>query len=180
MSAGLSSEPPDGVWVDPRIEVRESAIEGRGLFAVSPITAGEVVVRVGGRLVSSRELDELIAYAVATPGAAYVDSLTVDEDCHLVLPPGTTAHFANHSCDPTLWHVSAYELAPRRDVDAGDELTVDYGTNSGAAGFSMACRCGSAMCRSVVTSDDWRLRALRERYGDHWTPVLLRRIEADR
>ena len=57
-------------------------------------------------MVSSAELDSLIAAAHADQAAAYVDTLTVDDDLHLVLPSGTSVHFVNHSCDPTLWHVS--------------------------------------------------------------------------
>jgi uncharacterized protein len=168
--------PPRDVWVDPRLAVRPSPIEGRGLFATEPIEAGSVVIRLGGRLVSTAELDAVIAAADADPSAAYVDSVTVAEGRHLVLPPRTAAHFANHSCDPSLWHVGAYELATRRRVDAGEELTVDYGTSSGAPGFTMPCTCGAAACRGVVTSDDWQRPELQDRYGDHWTPALLRRI----
>lgn len=41
----------------------------------------------------------------------------------------------------------------------------------------MTCRCGTAMCRGEITSSDWRRPELRDRYGDHWTPALLARIE---
>ena len=76
-----------------------------------------------------------------------MDTLSIYEDAHLVLPPGTLIHFGNHSCDPNMWHVGPFEIATRRAVDVGEELTIDYGTPSGVAGFSMACSCG---LRSVV------------------------------
>lgn len=44
------------VWVDPRLDVRSSAIGGRGLFASTDISAACIVVKLGGRLVSSAEL----------------------------------------------------------------------------------------------------------------------------
>lgn len=134
-------------------------------------------MRLGGRLVASAELEVLIAAAESDPGAAYVDTITVYDDLHLVMPLGSMAHFANHSCDPTLWHVGPYDLAARRHVRAGEELTVDYGTNSGADGFVMDCRCGAATCRGRVTSEDWRRPELRARYEDHWTPALQMHIE---
>ena len=129
--------------------------------------------------VDPRELEALLTAAAADPDAPFVDTITVDEDAHLVLPPDTAAHFGNHSCDPTLWHVGPYELATRRALRPGDEATIDYGTHPGAA-LTMACRCGAACCREVVTSDDWRRPELRRRYGDHWTPALLVRIAAAR
>jgi hypothetical protein len=171
----MDPEPPAEVWVDERVVVGRSAIDGRGLFATDDLPAGTVVVRLGGELVDSATLSRLLA--AADPDAAYIDTIAVDEDAHLVLPPGTTAHFANHSCDPTLWHVGPYELAARRDLRAGDELTVDYGTNSAAAGFAMDCRCGSPVCRRRITSEDWRRPELRLRYAGHWTAALQRRID---
>ena len=42
---------------------------------------------------SSAELDRLLATADADPAAPYVDTLTVDEDLHLVLPSETSVHF---------------------------------------------------------------------------------------
>jgi SET domain-containing protein len=164
--------PPDDVWLDRRVAVRASPIEGRGLFATEPIPAGEVVLRLGGRLVGTEELAELIAVADADPQLPYVDTITVHDDEHLVLPAASPAHFGNHSCNPTTWIGGPYELVARRDLEAGEELTLDYGTISGAPGFVMACRCGSALCRGEVTSDDWRRPELRARYGARWVPAL--------
>ena len=169
--------PPRDVWVDGRLVVRDSPIEGRGLFFTEDVPAGTLVIRMGGRLVSSAELDALIAENLAGL-APYVDAITVDDDAHLVLPPGTIVHFGNHSCDPTLWHAGPYELATRRDVGAGDEATMDYGTNSGAEGFEMDCNCGSVDCRGLVTSRDWERSELQERYEGHWVPALQHLIDA--
>jgi hypothetical protein len=141
--------------------------------------AGTVVVRLGGRLVGTDEVRRLVAEADAGR-SAYVDTITVEDDVHLVLPPRQDVGYGNHSCDPTLWHVDAYTLAARRDIDAGEEVTVDYATQTAASAFAMACRCGSVLCRGRVAGDDWRRADLRDRYGDHWVPALLRRVRAVR
>jgi uncharacterized protein len=172
------AEPPADVWVDDRVTVRPSRIEGSGLFASEDIPEGTVVIRLGGRLVTTDELERLIARENAK--ARYVDTITAYDEQHLVLPPATIVHFGNHSCDPTLWYVGAYELATRRDVSAGEELTVDYGTASGARDFVMECRCHSAECREKVTSDDWQRPELQERYRGHWVPTLQDRIDRAR
>src|SRR5215469_13736437 len=96
----ISLEPPDEVWVSDTLEVRPSVIEGRGLFAIQHVPVSTVLMRLGGRLVRTCELDELIAAAIADAALPYVDSFSVAGDLQLVLPPGTAAHFANHSCDP--------------------------------------------------------------------------------
>jgi hypothetical protein len=166
--------PEPDCWLHPDVEVRESPIEGRGLFARAPVPAGTVVSRLGGRLVSTAELRRLIA----DPGRPYVATVTVANDEHLVLPPRRPNGYGNHGCDPNLWWVGPYELAARRDVAAGEELTNDYATSTGIADFTMACRCGAALCRGVVTGADWRRPELRARYGRHWVPALLARIDA--
>jgi hypothetical protein len=104
--------------MDERLVVRQSPIEGRGLFFTDQLTAGTIVIRLGGRLVSSAELDALIRDADADPAAPHVDTITVYDNVHLVLPPSTPIHFGNHSCDPTLWHVGPFNVATRRCVTA--------------------------------------------------------------
>jgi hypothetical protein len=153
--------PEPDCWLRPGVEVRESPIEGKGLFACEPIPAGIVVSRLGGRLVSWAELNRLIA----DPGQPYVDSITVSETEHLVLPPRQDNGYGNHSCEPNLWWVGAYELAARRDVAVGEELTNDYATSTGDPAFAMGCACGTALCRGTVTGDDWRRPDLQARYG---------------
>jgi hypothetical protein len=140
---------PAEVWVHGRVVVGASPIHGQGWIAAGAIAAGEVVARLGGRLVSSAALDELLAAAGDEPGAGYVDTVRVAEDVHLVLPPGTKAHYGNHSCDPNLGFDGPYVVRARRDIAAGEELTVDYATCSGP-GLVLDCRCGAAACRGRV------------------------------
>lgn len=185
MTASRVPPPAPDVWVRADVVVDDSSIDGRGLFAGRDLDAGTVVLRLGGRLVTTAELGALLSPDAAADdgdgggGSAFVDTVTIAADRHLVLPPGSPAHHGNHSCDPTTWFVGPYELATRRPVAAGDELTLDYGTCSGLPGFEMACRCGTPVCRGRVTSEDWRRSDLRQRYGRHWTPALWDRIAAE-
>jgi uncharacterized protein len=177
-TVGVERVPHERVWLDEHIAVGDSVIEGNGLFATADIPSGAIVIRLAGHLVSTEELAELLGRTGADPSTPYVDTLTIDEDSHLVLPPGSAIHFGNHSCDPNLWHVGPYDIATRRPVAGGEELTIDYGTQAGAPGFAMICRCGDPRCRQVISSHDWRLPALQERYRHHWVPALEARIAA--
>jgi hypothetical protein len=174
----MIAPPEPDCWLHPQVEVRSSSISGCGLFATAPITAGTVVSRLGGRLVSGAELEQLLAAAAASPGRPYIDCITVGADLHLVLPPRRPNGYGNHGCDPNLWWAGPYELAARRDITAGEELTNDYGTSTAEQDFVLACSCGSRQCRAVVTGNDWRRPDLRERYGTHWAPALLDRIRS--
>jgi SET domain-containing protein len=176
----LVTAPEPDCWLHPDIEVRASSIEGRGLFATRHIAAGTVVSRVGGRLVSGAELAAVFAAAAQDPGHPYIDTITVGDDVHLVLPPRRPNGYGNHSCDPNAWWIDAYTQAARRDITVGEELTNDYATSTGIAEFRMDCACGSALCRGEVTGLDWQRAELQRRYGDHWTPGLLDLIRRDR
>jgi broad specificity phosphatase PhoE len=150
-------EPPAATaWIHPDTVIDASSIAGRGLFATAALPAGTTVLRLGGRLLSSDELDALFAAAAEDPDAPYIDTFSVTRDLHIVLPDGTAAHFANHSCDPNVERAGAFGFVARRDIAAGDELTIDYGLISGAEGFRMDCTCGSTRCRGVISSDDWQ------------------------
>ena len=166
-------EPGVDCWLHPAVVVAESPIEGRGLFCTAPIAAGTPVARLGGRLVDGRELRIML-----DTSTSYVDTITVLPDVHLVLPGRQPIGFGNHSCDPTLWHTGAFELSARRDIAAGEEVTVDYATQTAEPDFVLDCRCGSVSCRGSVTGDDWRRRDLQERYGGHWVPALRLLIDA--
>jgi hypothetical protein len=168
---------PESVcWLHADLAVGPSPIAQLGLFARVPILAGTVVSRVGGRLVTGAQLDALLAAVAQRPGQPYIDTISVGEDLHLLLPPGQLNHFGNHSCDPNLWWCDAYTLAARRPIPAGEEVTSDYGTSTAVSGFLMPCTCGSPLCRKMVTGRDWQRADLQQRYGDHWIPLLLDRI----
>ena len=93
-----------------------------------------------------------------------------------MLPPRSRNGYGNHSCDPNLWWVSAYELATRREVAANEEVTNDYATSTGDDEFALTCSCRTSHCCGTVTGHDWRRPDLHHRYAGHWVPVLLTRI----
>jgi SET domain-containing protein len=176
MTTGDQGSEPGACWLHPHIQVLPSAIHGRGLFATQPLAAGTIVATLAGRLVSDEELHQLLAQAKASQ--RYLDTICVDDDAHLILPPGQPIHYGNHSCDPNLWHTDARTLATRRDVHAGEELTVDYATQTTSADFQMPCRCRALACRHVVTGNDWQISQWGDSYQGHVVPAVAKRIEA--
>jgi uncharacterized protein len=132
---------------------------------------GTTVMRLGGRLATDSELANLMQES-----DRYVDTIAIDRDSNLILEGGELAHFGNHACDPNLWHLDSFTLAARRDIEADEELTVDYATHSGGD-WAMDCRCGGRLCRGRVTGSDWQRRDLQARYAAHWTPLLAAMIE---
>jgi uncharacterized protein len=161
-------------WLHPQVQVQDSAIAGRGLYATGSLAAGTIIATLAGRLVTDAELHRLMDHAVASQ--QYLDTICVDDDAHLVLPPGQPIHYGNHGCDPNLWHTGPYTLTARRDIRPGEELTVDYATQTVAPAFRMPCRCGAPACRLMITGNDWQLPAWRDRYQGHVVPAVAKRI----
>jgi uncharacterized protein len=164
---------PVRCWLDDRVAVRPSTIEGLGLFAKEPFAKGEVVGTLGGRVIDDAELRE-----VARTRAKY-NSLAIGEGLNLVIADDEPIARGNHSCDPNLWMRDAFTLEARRDVAVDEELTVDYALQT-AVEWEMRCNCGSAECRGVVRGTDWQLPELQARYQGHFSPFLNARIARDR
>jgi uncharacterized protein len=149
-------------WLSPKTaKGGASDIAGRGLFARQAIERGEVVAVKGGHIVDTDTMLALPMHLRDTdiqlaPGLHLV-ALDDDEYEGVML-------YINHSCEPNVGVAGNVVLAAMRDVDAGEELTVDYALFDRLRP-PMTCRCGSPACRGLVTGDDWRDPALRARYA---------------
>jgi hypothetical protein len=170
---------PEHEWIDQRIEIRESAIAGRGMFALAPIAAGETVIVWGGWECTS---EDVAAGRVAPRSTVYIG-----EDWFLGAHVGEydreqtdRGDFINHACDPNVWLADENTLVARRDIAAGEELTMDYALFEGDEDDvkPWECRCGSPLCRHQVTGRDWRLPELQERYRGHFSPFINRRVRS--
>jgi uncharacterized protein len=160
----------DETWSHPGVQRQTSAIDGDGLFAIADLPAGTIVAKLGGRRVDDVELAHLFAEADAA--GTYVDTIMLDDDVNLVLAPDQLVHYGNHSCDPSMWHIDPTTIATRRDVLAGEELTIDYATQTIHPEFELDCKCGSAICRGTVTGVDWTDPEWRRRYRGHVVPAV--------
>lgn len=157
---------------DPRLELRGSVIHGRGVFATSSIAAGERLQVVGGTVFTTAEKE---AGAVRVESGREYNEGQLDDDLWIIMPVDEGLnYFFNHSCDPNF----SGECA-RRDIDAGEELTIDYAIEMADDSYELTpCQCGTALCRRRVTGNDWRRPELQQRYRDEFPPFLQRRIEA--
>ena len=91
--------------------------------------------------------------------------------------PDVDRALLNHSCDPNLgW--SRETLVSLRDVEDGDEITVDYATFTSDPSFSMFCHCETYRCRQVIEGGDWRIPQLQQRYAGRWHPDVQRLLDS--
>src|SRR5687767_3913264 len=163
-------------WIDARIEFKKSPISGDGMFAREPIKKGEVVCIVGGMVMTDSE------FAAFQATHSFYNSIQIDDHLHLVEDPEVTRFsdgYMNHSCDSSAWMADEVTLVARRDIEAGEEVTVDYALFTTQSNWMLdrRCRCGSPHCRRIITGDDWRRKDVQERYRAHFSPFINRRIE---
>ena len=171
------------------VTVRESSIEGLGVFAARSFEAGERVLELD----DSRVVDEERPLRPEEGELQrHCDYLA---DGKVVLMPEPERHL-NHACDPNAY-VTTVEgqrhLVALERIEPGREITIDYMLNT-HGGDVWACSCGSPSCRGTLPSsffelpereqrellpllEDWfveehrgRVEALRERSGEGGSP----------
>ncbi|HLJ36203.1 MAG TPA: SET domain-containing protein-lysine N-methyltransferase, partial [Ktedonobacteraceae bacterium] len=135
-----------------------------------PIHEGEVVVRIGGTVMTE---EEFRAYILTV---SRYNAVQIGEETHLVDTP-TALGGMNHSCDANLWMSDEVTVVARRDIAVDEELTQDYALYTTASTWAIKpCRCGTPVCRQVVTGSDWQLPVVQARYRGHFSPFLNERI----
>lgn len=136
--------------IDPRhacfhLEIRESRIHHRGVYALEPIPARRKVIEYTGERISRRETKRRGQGSVT-----YLFSLdeywTIDGAVG-----GSGAEIINHSCDPNL-RASVFKghilYISNRLIQRGEELTVDYRFSDTIQ--HVRCCCKAHNCRGTI------------------------------
>lgn len=158
----------------PKIEVRSSGLEGRGVFATEKIKQGEVVAVKVGHIVTADQLPDITRtvgdYALQIYDGLYLSPISEEEVDRMTI-------FINHSCDPNVGFDGQITYVAMRDIEAGEELCHDYAMER-TDNYSLDCRCGSELCRGRITGEDWRDPKLHQRYGKYFSSYILNKIRA--
>ncbi|HEY2507356.1 MAG TPA: SET domain-containing protein-lysine N-methyltransferase [Streptosporangiaceae bacterium] len=162
-------------YITPKARKGElSPIAGRGIVALAPIAADEIVAVKGGHIVDTEALHEL-------PDRLQNSDIQIADDLHLVALEEAEYEpvmlFLNHSCEPNVGFAGNIVLVAMRDIAPGEELTTDYALFDDYDG-EMQCACGTPSCRGSIGGRDWQRPELQRRYGDYFSWYLLRRMRA--
>lgn len=163
---------PNLSYISPQAEVKHSAIHGRGLFAIAPISQGEIVCVKGGYILERETLrsmpDWYRAAEVQIADNLFIGPLSEEEREGSMI-------FSNHSCAPNLGVLGQVVFVAMRDIGAGEELTHDWAMTDDDD-FQMECRCGAADCRRIITGQDWQRKDLQEKYRGYMSAYLVAKI----
>lgn len=117
---------------DVTFEIKESSIQGKGLFATRKLKKGDVVVVWHPKVLTKQE-------AARLPVNEQKHYLYQDGDSMLWMQP--PERYMNHSCDANTHVVGRSDIA-LRDIEPGEEITSDYLDME-----DFACNCGAKNCR---------------------------------
>ncbi len=156
-------------YLSPKLEVRDTGAKGRGIFAVQPIRAGELVAAWGGTVVPAA-----LMHLVSTELTKL--SVQIEDDLYLVEDRPGPGVYINHSCDPNAGIAGSHLVVAMRDIAPGEEVCFDYAMTDGSPYDEFECACGAPNCRGRVTGSDWRLPELWQRYDGYFSLYLQRRI----
>src|ERR1051325_459318 len=135
-----------------QIEVRQSTVHGRGVYAAEFIPKGARIIEYTG---------QRVAWEAAPDDDNDPHTFNFGLENGEVINPevaGNDARWINHSCDPNCEAVEEDDrifIDAMRDIQPGEELLYDYHmeidepiTESAKAKF--ACHCGSPKCRGTM------------------------------
>lgn len=136
------------------IEVKDSPIAGKGVFAKKHIPKGQTIHFMGGELCS---LDEIIQ-RVKDGLEESSDPLGIGVEEYIDLDELSRSF--NHACNPKTYIKGKNEMIALVDIAPGEEITFDYSTTMDvneekilAAGLPLwtcPCACGSKDCRGII------------------------------
>jgi SET domain-containing protein len=140
----------------PSLEVRESGVHGRGVYALEHIRKGKRIIEYKGTRVPWEQ-----ASPQADGPHTFLFGLTNGKD---VIDPeigGNEARWINHACQPNCEAIEEGNkvfIYARRTVQPGEELFYDYGLEvdqprTKALEKEYVCHCGSPRCRGTMLGD---------------------------
>src|SRR5690348_4690953 len=141
----------------PLVEVRNSPVHGRGVFAVQPIKKGTRILEYLGDRVSHEAADKRYEDHDENDNHTFlfiVDKKTVID----AGVGGNDARFINHQCEGNCESVIENRrvfIDAVRDIEPGQELGYDYEIGREKddppnVDEIYACRCGSPQCRGTM------------------------------
>jgi hypothetical protein len=145
------------IATSPLIEVRNSPVHGRGVFAVQPIKKGTRILEYLGDRVSHEAADKRYEDHDESDNHTFlfiVDKKTVID----AGVGGNDARFINHQCAGNCESVIENRrvfIDAVRDIETGQELGYDYEIGREKddppnVDEIYACRCGSPQCRGTM------------------------------
>lgn len=154
-----------------KVEVRESGVNGVGMFAKEDIKKGEIVFIKGGHILTREEIftSSVINSYLPISDEYYLGARNKEEEPYIKL-------YNNHSCEPNCGARGEITFVAMRNISKGEELTIDYCMVDNEE-YVIECHCGSPNCRRTITGYDWKRKDLQDKYRGYFARYLQDKID---
>jgi len=105
------------------LEVKESSVHGKGLFAKENLNDGQKIIEIKGDVIDA---DECVRRE--NEGNVYI--FWQDDDIYIDTIKSEKIKYINHSCKyncDVIENAEKLILIATKNISAGEELTIDYG-----------------------------------------------------
>ena len=122
------------------IVIKNTRSIGRGVFIAERVCEGQTIFVMSGYLIKDRE-------------RAVKLNCTSQIGKNIWLYPSSPGRYLNHSCNPNAILKNGIKLISIKQINPGEEVTIDYSTTEDDIRWSMkCCKCGSENCRKTIES----------------------------
>jgi len=187
-------------WMNPALEIRRTGKYGKeilpkfiggrkvyekkgnlgeGVFAKKDIKKGEILMVMGGYILTIDDENSLSGVVADKPIEISNNfSIGPRKPSDLPLMP---QHYVNHSCNPNTGFKGQLFMVAMKNIKKSEEIVYDYAMvmNSNEKSnsyFKIACLCGSKKCRGFVAEDDWKRPELQKKYDGYFQYFLQEKI----
>ncbi len=154
------------------LEIKNSHIHGLGLFAKEKIEKNSIIGIFTGKFLKEADLKQI--------QENYLNFIfPIEENVYIApesfydIPP---IYYINHSCEPNSGIEGNIVLIALKDIESGEEITIDYATiffNDNR----FLCLCKSSNCRKSIHGTDILMPELQKKYGNHISNWIKRKIQ---
>jgi hypothetical protein len=123
--------------------INKSKIAGKGLHVKTKVKKGQRVGYVHGPIVVFRKFNPQISKKminwIGVGRFSWIDT------------SNSPFRYINHSCDPNVAIVGKRTVIAIKNIEANDEITMDYSLTEAEPGWQITCDCKSSECRKIIT-----------------------------
>lgn len=158
-------------WITSKAKSFNSPVSGKGVIATEPINKGEIVMVIGGIIVSREGIlkyREILGHI----------GIQIADDFWIV--PTTRNELEetgcpNHSCSPNIGFDGPITYISIKDIKKGEEIFLDYAFME-TYFEPFICKCGSKDCRQIIKPTDWQILELQKKYKEYFSPYIKRKF----
>lgn len=169
-------------WINPKLKLSQSTIQGAGYVAQEPIKKDEKLIVQSGQCLDISKIDDdkmesCWYYGFQIEHDVYYYPLYIQD-----VPFLDGIFRINHSCDPNAGFRGQITLVAMRDIEIGEEITYDYAmtdieTDMEAAWEPESCTCGAETCRGKITGHDWKHTDVQKKYEGYFSTHVANSIK---